>query len=317
MAVPSSGELQLRGYIALEVYGDATGNNISLGTMSDLAGFAEPDSMSDFYGYVSAVAPSVTTNAATSISSSAITLNGNVTSDGDATITQRGFYFGTNSASPTNNTKYTVSGTTGVYSLNRTGLNPSTTYYFWAFATNAVGTTYGTRISQVTSTPFAPSFALYDIVSSKTGVSGIDNCPQSLTYFYYNPDTSSYTQYALLSGIFQGYQTLNWGGFDTKTGNWNSHCTNARNLRRDLATAQADYDYFYRAIGQYDSRLARSGSYSYSSASFSGSSTLVQPPTVFGIVTNSSTLLRWQNKYDESYSFNNATVKSDVYFNYS
>ena len=317
MAVPSSGQLQLRGDIALEVYGDATGNNISLGTMSDLAGFAEPDSMSDFYGYVSATAPSVTTNAATSISTSAMTLNGNVTFDGDATITQRGFYFGTNSSSPTNNTKYTVSGTTGAYSLSRTGLNPSTTYYFWAFATNSVGTTYGTRISQVTSTPFTPLFASYDTFGSKAGVSGIDNCPQSLTYFYYNSDTSSYTQYALVSGTFQNSQTLNWGGWDTRTGNWNSHCTNARNLRRDLATAQNDYSYFYRGIGQYDSRLARTSPRNYSNASFSASSTLIEPPTALEIVTNSSTLLRWRNRNDYAYSFDNATVKSDVYFNYS
>jgi len=51
MAIPSSGQLRLRADIALEVDGSATGTNVSLGTLSDTAGFAAPDAMSDFYGY--------------------------------------------------------------------------------------------------------------------------------------------------------------------------------------------------------------------------------------------------------------------------
>ena len=51
MAVPSSGQLRLRADIALEVDGSATGTNVSLGTLSNTAGFTEPDAMSEFYGY--------------------------------------------------------------------------------------------------------------------------------------------------------------------------------------------------------------------------------------------------------------------------
>ena len=51
MPVPSSGTLRLRADIALEVDGSATGTNVSLGTLSDTAGFSAPDAMSDFYGY--------------------------------------------------------------------------------------------------------------------------------------------------------------------------------------------------------------------------------------------------------------------------
>lgn len=58
MAIPSSGQLRLRADIALEVDGSATGTNVSLGTLSDTAGFAAPDAMSDFYGY--SAAPSIT-----------------------------------------------------------------------------------------------------------------------------------------------------------------------------------------------------------------------------------------------------------------
>ena len=161
MAVPSSGQLRLRGDIALEIDGVATGLNISLRTLAASAGKASPDSMSEFYGYSSASAPSVSTNTLTGANETFMTLSGNVTSDGGAGITQRGFRFGTNGSSPTNNSAYSVGGGTGSYSLQRTGLNPNTTYYCWAYATNSVGTTYGPRRNAATLATFVPSF-VYD-----------------------------------------------------------------------------------------------------------------------------------------------------------
>ena len=96
----------------------------------------------------SAPTPTVTTSAATSVGSTTATLNGNVTSDGGVAITERGFYCDTTS-NPT--TKYTVSGTTGAYTKNMTGLSPGTIYYFKAYATNSVGTSYGSILNFTTS----------------------------------------------------------------------------------------------------------------------------------------------------------------------
>lgn len=48
MALPSSGQLSLRD-IQIEL--GAASTNISLGAMSDTAGFLAPDKVSDFYGY--------------------------------------------------------------------------------------------------------------------------------------------------------------------------------------------------------------------------------------------------------------------------
>jgi hypothetical protein len=165
MPVPSSGELKLRADINLEVNGNATDDNVSLGSLSNEAGFTEPDTMSEFYGYTSCTAPSVTTNALSSVSYTSMTANGNVTADNGCTITERGFYFGTNGSSPTNNTKYSVGGTTGSYSRNMTGLNASTNYYCWAYATNSAGTTYGARVNASTLTP-----ATYTLVQTYTNV---------------------------------------------------------------------------------------------------------------------------------------------------
>jgi len=62
MPVPSSGQLRLRADINQEINGNDTDNNVSLGTLSNDAGFSEPDTMSEFYGYSSVTTPTVTYN---------------------------------------------------------------------------------------------------------------------------------------------------------------------------------------------------------------------------------------------------------------
>ena len=195
MAVPCSGELRLYADIGVEL--GVPQSNVSLGSMSDSAGFAAPDAMSDFYGYVDAIAPSVTTNAINSIGTNSLRANGNVTSDGGGTITERGFYIGTNSASPTNNTKYTVGGTTGAYSYNLGGLSSGTTYYAWAFATNVVGTTYGSRVNAATIVPYVPNWYA---ANYEGAIAGVNLNPDSGGYetvnvYYLNPSTGGYVQY--------------------------------------------------------------------------------------------------------------------------
>jgi hypothetical protein len=103
-----------------------------------------------------ATAPTVVTNAATNIGTTTATLNGDVTSDGGSAITERGFYCDTDS-NPT--TKYTVSGTTGAYTKDMTDLSPGTKYYFKAFATNSVGTSYGSILDFTTQVQYKLTMA--------------------------------------------------------------------------------------------------------------------------------------------------------------
>lgn len=157
MAVPSSGQLRLAGDIGLEL--GLPQIDVSLGAMSDSAGFSAPDAMSDFYGYVDAVAPSVTTTAPYGVSQYSFVSTGNVTSDGGAPITERGWYIGTNSSSPTNNTKYQYyRNSLGYMALGISALTIGTTYYIWAYAINSVGTTYGSRFTQATVPAFVPQY---------------------------------------------------------------------------------------------------------------------------------------------------------------
>tara|TARA_R110000787_G_scaffold245458_1_gene351285 strand:- start:780 stop:1673 length:894 start_codon:yes stop_codon:yes gene_type:complete len=150
MAVPSSGPLALRGDIALEVDGSATGTNVSLNTLSSSAGFTAPNEMTEFYGYSNSVVPSLSTSSMSSVASTSMTANGNVSSDGGATVTSRGFYFGT-SSNYASNTKYTVGSGTGSFSNGFGSLSSQQTYYATAWAINSVGENRGSTVSATTS----------------------------------------------------------------------------------------------------------------------------------------------------------------------
>ena len=95
-------------------------------------------------GTLATVAPTVSTTTASSITTSSATSGGNVTSDGGAALTARGVAFGM-SANPLTGTS---DGTdTGIFSSNLTGLLPNTQYFYRAFATNSVNTSYGAELS--------------------------------------------------------------------------------------------------------------------------------------------------------------------------
>ena len=85
--------------------------------------------------------PTVTTGTASSVTSTGATLSGNVTSDGGATVTTRGFLYGTNSSN-LSQTVQSGSGT-GSFTANLTDLTSGTTYYYKAYATNSAGSSYG------------------------------------------------------------------------------------------------------------------------------------------------------------------------------
>ena len=101
--------------------------------------------------------PTVTTNAINNITPISASCGGNVISDGGANVTTVGICWNT-SQNPTiadNQSGLGFSGT-GSFTRNVTDLDPNTTYYVRAYATNSAGTAYGDQVSFTTSQIFDP-----------------------------------------------------------------------------------------------------------------------------------------------------------------
>ena len=104
-------------------------------------------------------APFVTTAQVTNISALAATSGGNVTSDGGSVVTARGICWNT-IGDPTISDAHTTDGNgIGNFSSTLTGLEANTTYYVRAYATNAVGTSYGATLVFTTAGQPCPNAA--------------------------------------------------------------------------------------------------------------------------------------------------------------
>ena len=112
--------------------------------------------------YSAPVAPTVTSSAATSIGAASATLNGNVTADGGASVTDRGFVYNTSSGVTISNNK-TVAAEgatgTGAITLGLSSLSVNAQHYFKAYAINSVNTTLSAEQSfwTLANTPAAPT----------------------------------------------------------------------------------------------------------------------------------------------------------------
>lgn len=92
------------------------------------------------------------TSAVSNITSTTAISGGNVTSDGGAIVTARGVCWSI-SVNPTTSNSKTTDGTgMGTFTSSLTGLTAATTYYVRAYATNSVGTAYGTQVSFISAT---------------------------------------------------------------------------------------------------------------------------------------------------------------------
>ena len=137
--------------------------DISLHDLGELVGIESGDPVTlpdDFYGAAGST-PTVQTNAVTNVAATSMTLNGNITDAGASTMTDRGFYLGTN-ASYASNSKISIAGVVavGAMSHNATGLSSGTTYYVTAYAVNDQGEAVGSTVSQATSGGSATSGSL-------------------------------------------------------------------------------------------------------------------------------------------------------------
>lgn len=94
---------------------------------------------------------SVTTTMATGITATSANSGGIVTADGGAPVTQKGVCYGTSPNPNVSGTKTIDGSSTGSFTSSLTSLLSGTTYYYRAYATNSVGTAYGTEFNFTTS----------------------------------------------------------------------------------------------------------------------------------------------------------------------
>jgi hypothetical protein len=99
--------------------------------------------------------PSVTSGAASAITQTSATLSGTIPANGCSAVTAYGVEYSITNGFPNGSgTAVPSTNLSGVnFSSSLTGLTPSTTYYYHAYATNAGGTSYGVQLSFSTSAP--------------------------------------------------------------------------------------------------------------------------------------------------------------------
>jgi hypothetical protein len=150
----------------------ATGGGIFTGWSGDTSGTTNPliitmDAAKNITAtFMTQSAPILSTTAISSIGLTSASSGGNVTSDGNATVTARGVCWNTTGSPTISDSKTSDGSGTGSFTSSITGLSLGTDYYVRAYATNSVGTGYGSEV------PFTtlknPQTITFNALSAKT-----------------------------------------------------------------------------------------------------------------------------------------------------
>ena len=153
----------------------------------------------------SSAVPTVTTAAISSITATSAAGGGSVTSDGGDVVTARGVCWST-AASPTVGGSHTTDGSgIGSFSSAMTGLSNDTTYHVRAYATNAMGTAYGSDVTFTTANPAITHTLTIAISPASSGT--VTTSPGSSPF-------PAGTMVALSAVPAAGFRFKQWSGTD-------------------------------------------------------------------------------------------------------
>jgi hypothetical protein len=141
---------------------------------TNIAGTAYGNELSFITNAVVVLVPTLTTASIGSVTSTSATCIGDITSDGGATVSDRGVCWSTTS-NPTLANNIKSSGTTGTGNFANvvTGLTRNTTYYIRAYATNSAGTAYGDALTFTTNADLPVlTTSTVSSITSTTALSG-------------------------------------------------------------------------------------------------------------------------------------------------
>ena len=176
-----------------------------------------------------AIAPSVTTQAASSLSTSGATLNGTVTANGGSALTDYGFYWSATSPVTISSTKAQV-GTSdlgsypGSFTKNLTTLSVNTIYYYRAYANNSAGNTLDSAdvsFYTLANTPSAPTVNGPTPNSLNVAITSGDGNPSTTPYAIQETTSGNYVQSSGSSGTLGAsviYKTASGWGTTVVTG---------------------------------------------------------------------------------------------------
>ncbi|MBP1641242.1 MAG: filamentous hemagglutinin N-terminal protein, partial [Bacteroidetes bacterium] len=157
--------------------------------------WARTDTKNNKYPYLAwqtGYLPTLATTVGSATSTTSINLGGNITNNGNATVTERGIVYSSSNAKPiiggTGVTKTIIGSGSGSFSTTVGSLIGGTTYYVKSYAINSMGTSYGDEVSFSTT---------YHITYNLNG--GTNNVANTATYTYgvgltlINPTQTGYT----------------------------------------------------------------------------------------------------------------------------
>ena len=161
----------------------------------------------------------VSTNSIYSITQNSAYCSGNISDDGGATVTERGFCYSTSTSSPTISSSKVSSGTgIGSFYTNITQLSSGTTYYVRAYSINKAGVSYGNTLSFKTQSATIPngisinavSNISYNLATFSGNLTSDGGANLSAQGFVYSSSTSLPT---LSNSVV--YSTIGIGNFST------------------------------------------------------------------------------------------------------
>lgn len=257
----------------------------------------------------SASAPAVTTTAASSITLTTASTGGNVTSDGGDAVTARGVVYNT-TGSPTLADSYTTDGTgTGSFSSSLTGLSNNTTYYVKAYATNGVGTSYGSEIS-FTTLVAEPTTASTVTFGTKTTTSLVVNFSSGdgarRVVFVKQGSAVSYTPTDGTSP--SGVNSVFGSGTQFGTGNWAVYDGTGSTVTVTGLTANTTY---HIAVYEYNDNSAGVPNY-YTTAGTANTTTYNPTITTTGTLSAFANTVTGNNSSSQSYTVSAVELSSSV-----